>query len=90
MRTLGLVAAAAAVMLFVPAANAAPVSAPATPVNASAIAESGQVRVGVREDRRRPRGWNRGHRRVAWRRVCTNRWRNGHRVRICRNIRYRR
>ncbi|RYD55378.1 MAG: hypothetical protein EOP60_06245 [Sphingomonadales bacterium] len=90
MKILGIVAAAAAAMLFVPAASAAPVSAPASPITASAIAESGQVRVVVREDRRRHRGWNRGHRRAAWRRVCTNRWRNGRSVRICRNVRARR
>lgn len=85
MKTLGLIAAAAAAMLFAPAASAAPVSAPATPVTASAIAASAQVRVVVREDRGR-RGWRHG-RRANWRQVCTRRWRHGRSVRVCRRVR---
>ena len=89
MKTLGLLAAAAAAMLVAPAASAAPMAAPAAPVTASAIAASAQVRVVVRQNRGHHRGWrNRHHRRAAWRRVCNNRWRHGHRVRVCRNVRY--
>jgi hypothetical protein len=87
MKTLGLLAAAAAAFLVVPAASAAPVaSAPAAPVTASAIAASAQVRVVVREDRR-GRRWNRGHRRAHWRTVCTRKWRHGRSVRVCRKVR---
>lgn len=87
MRTIGLIAAAAAAMLLAPAASAAPVAAsPATPVTATAIAASAQVRVVVREDRR-GRRWNRGHRRAHWRTVCTRKWRHGRSVRVCRKVR---
>lgn len=86
MKTLGLIAAAAAAMLFVPAASAATVAAPATAVTASAMAASAQVRVVVREDRGRRH--YRGHgRRAKWRTVCTRRWRHGRSVRVCRQVR---
>ncbi len=87
MKTLGLIAAAAAAMIAIPAtASAAPVSAPSAAVSAAALAPSAQVHVTVRTDRHMQR---RHHaRRAYWRKVCTNRWSHGHRVRTCRNVRY--
>ena len=98
MKTLAMIAAAAAAMFAIPAASAAPVAAPApTAVTATALADSTQVRVVVRDDRRGYRGdRRRGYRgdrrrhnvrRSYNRRVCTNEWRRGHRVRICRTVR---
>ncbi|HEX8302469.1 hypothetical protein [Sphingomonas sp.] len=89
MKTFAILAAAAAAMFAVPASAATVTAAPSTVVTATALASSAQVRVVVRENRGRHRGWSRGHnRRASWRRVCNNRWRNGHRVRVCRNVRY--
>ena len=88
MKTLGMIAAAAAAMLLAPAAaSAAPVAAPATPVTASAIASSAQVRVVVREDRRTRRHYRGPGRRSYSRRVCTRQWRHGRSVRVCRQVR---
>lgn len=100
MKTIAFLTAAAAALFAIPTASAAPVAATsssATLVTASAIAANTQSRVVVREHRRtqynrhgrydRHNRYNR-HRRASWRRVCTNRWRHGHRVRVCRNVRY--
>lgn len=87
MKTLGLIAAAAAAMLLAPAAaTAAPIAAPAGTVTATTLAATSQVRVVVREDRRGRH--YRGHgRRAHWRTVCNRRWRNGRSVRVCRKVR---
>ncbi|MBX3565023.1 MAG: hypothetical protein KF730_10660 [Sphingomonas sp.] len=89
MKTLGMIAAAAAAMLLAPAASAAPVSAPAAPatVTAASVAASSQVRVVVREQRHRHRGWRKHGRRAYWRTVCTRRWHHGRSTRVCRRVR---
>lgn len=85
MKTLGLIAAAAAAMLLAPAAaSAAPVAAPASPVSAMALADS-QVRVVV-QDRSHSR-YRGHHRRSYWRTVCTRKWRHGRSYRTCRRVR---
>jgi hypothetical protein len=79
MKIFPLIAAAAVAFVTMPAvASAAPVSAPAAvaaPISAQA------VRVSI-NDQRRDHG-----RRAKWRRVCTTKWRHGHRVRDCRRVR---
>lgn len=81
MKIFPLIAAAAVAFVAMPAAaSAAPVSSPA-PVALVASAAVGQsVRVQVND--RRHHG-----RRAHWRRVCTTKWRNHHRVRVCRKVR---
>ncbi|MES2988009.1 MAG: hypothetical protein V4808_08890 [Pseudomonadota bacterium] len=88
MKTLGMIAAAAAAMLMAPAAaSAAPVSAPTAPALATAMAATAQVRVVVRDDRGR-RGYRGNHgRRAHWRTVCTRKWRHGRSYRVCRKVR---
>ncbi|MES2444729.1 MAG: hypothetical protein V4574_18050 [Pseudomonadota bacterium] len=80
MKIFPLIAAAAVALVMPAAASAAPApSAPAALV-ASAVATQ-SVRVSINDQRR-------GHgRRAHWRRVCTNKWRHGHRVRTCRRVR---
>lgn len=67
------------------AAVAAPVTTTVEPVQEHVVVRERTV---VRHDDRGYRGY-RGNR---WgsRRVCTNRWRHGRKVRICRSVRYRR
>jgi Ni/Co efflux regulator RcnB len=69
-------------------AAAAPVSAPA-PLAAAAAWEPQRTVVHERTVVRRGPGYGRhGYRnRVRTRRVCTNRWRHGERVRVCRTVR---
>jgi hypothetical protein len=53
----------------------------------------GQRHDAGRDDNRRHRGWRnagRHHRGWATRRVCRSVWRNHHRRRVCRTVRYRR
>jgi Ni/Co efflux regulator RcnB len=87
MKILTLVAAAAAAILAVPAASAAP-AAPGVVSVASfaASAPAAQSRSWERE-RRYERRTNK-HRRAYYRNTCTRKWRNGHRVRVCRKVRY--
>jgi Ni/Co efflux regulator RcnB len=92
MKILTLIAAAAAAMLAVPAASAATAAAPSA-ITAAAFAASSATKMVVQDGRRydrddRRRGYDRRHRRVVWRTVCTRKWRNGHRVRTCRKVRY--
>ena len=90
MKTLGFLAAAAAAMLVVPAASAAPMAGAPAPVTASAIASSSPtaaLHLAVSGDSAQRWRDRRHHRRASWRRVCNNRWRNGHRVRVCRRVR---
>ncbi|RZL01140.1 MAG: hypothetical protein EOP36_12680 [Rubrivivax sp.] len=86
MKTIAILAAAAAAMFAIPAASAAPVAAaPIAPIAATAIAGSGAALVSVQD--RRHRNW-RGHgRRAYWRTVCTRKWRHGRSVRVCRKVR---
>ena len=90
MKIITLVAAAAAAILTVPAASAAPAAAPAITAEAfAASATAGLVQDGRRWDRDdRRRGYDRRHRRAYYRSVCTRKWRNGHRIRVCRKGRY--
>jgi len=81
MKIFPLIAAAAVAFVAMPAAaSAAPVSAPA-PAALAASAPAQSVRVSI-NDQRRHHG-----RRASWRRVCTTKWRNHHRVRVCRRVR---
>jgi len=86
MKILTLVAAAAAAVLTVPAASAAAVTAPGAISIASFAASAPAAQSGRWERERRYE--RRGHRRSYWRTVCSRKWRNGHRVRICRKVRY--
>jgi Ni/Co efflux regulator RcnB len=90
MKMLTLVAAAAAALLAVPAASASTATAPAT-ITAAAFAASATAlpqdgRRWDRHERRTER--RRHHRRAYYRSVCTRKWRNGHRTRVCRRVRY--
>lgn len=72
MKLLPTLAAAAAAALAIPAANAA--AAPVAP----AMAAKAEIQ--------HHHGWHK--KRVYWRKVCTTKWRHGHRQRVCRNVRY--
>jgi hypothetical protein len=80
MKIFPLIAAAAVAFVAMPAAaSAAP--APSAPAALTASVAVGQsVRVQIND--RRHHG-----RRAHWRRVCTTKWRHGHRVRTCRRVR---
>jgi hypothetical protein len=92
MKILTFIAAAAAAVLSVPAASAT-VAAPATitaaafVASATALPQDGRrwERTERRTERRTVR---RSHRRAYTRTVCTRKWRGGHRVRVCRKVRY--
>ena len=82
MKIFPLIAAAAVAFVAMPAAaSAAPVSAPSAPaalVASVAVGQSVHVRIGDRRHHGR---------RAYWRRTCTTKWRNHHRVRVCRRVR---
>jgi photosystem II stability/assembly factor-like uncharacterized protein len=81
MKIFPLIAAAAVAFVAMPAAaSAAPMSAPAPTALVTLAAASQSVRVSIGDQRRHGR-------RANWRRVCTTKWRNGHRVRQCRRVR---
>ena len=84
MKILTLVAVAAAAVLAVPAASASAVPSAAAIWTAAAPA----VQDHRRWDRNERRYERRVHRRSYWRTTCTRKWRNGHRVRVCRKVRY--
>jgi hypothetical protein len=85
MKILTLVAAVAAAVLTVPAASAATVTGP----GAGSIASFATSAPAAQSSRwERECRYERRHRRAYYRTVCTRKWRNGHRVRICRKVRY--
>jgi hypothetical protein len=85
MKILTLVAAMAAAVLTVPAASATAVAGPGAVSIASFAAGAPAAQSGRWERERR---YERRHRRAYYRTVCTRKWRSGHRVRICRKVRY--
>ena len=92
MKVFGLIAAGLlGAMAVAPAsASAAPVAS-ATTLTTAGVAVAGQAVVRDRHDVRRGPQARRGHHgRWATRRVCTNRWQHGRKIRSCKNVRYRR
>ncbi|WP_404333342.1 hypothetical protein AB2M62_09710 [Sphingomonas sp. MMS12-HWE2-04] len=90
MKIIPVLAAAAVAMFAVPAASAAP-AAPAGATIVAASAATGAVaqeRHRVVTERRTVTHRRHGARRVAYRRVCTTKWRHHQRVRSCRRVRY--
>ena len=85
MKILTLVAAMATASLTVPAASAATAATPGAVSIASFAASAPAAQSGRWERERR---YERRHRRAYYRTVCTRKWRSGHRVRICRKVRY--
>ena len=75
MKIIALLAAAAAATLAVPA-SAAPVPAQERHQTVT------RTHTSVVHDRGRHHG-----RKMYWRKSCTNKWRNHHRVRVCRKVR---
>lgn len=89
MKILTLIAAAAAAVLAVPTASAATAPAPGVISVASFAASAPAAQSGRWErERRYERRTTNRHRRAYWRTNCTRKWRNGHRVRVCRKVRY--
>lgn len=88
MRIPSFLAAAAVAVLAVPAAEAAPApTAAPSSLLLSAVAGSGELGVSVSDQRRQRARRGYSNRRAHWRRVCTTKWRNHHRVRSCRRVR---